>query len=554
MSRFSDGPLPLPPASPRPLSPTTPINSHPHHHPHPFCHASHIAAYLDTYTRTHIYNNVSLYDRIIFNTRVTTTTASKALPSHRSHRSQPRWYLACTPPSGGKMVIVGTRTLIDCTGLASQPSIPAVQGQEGFRGLCIHQKDFARCEEGEGILAGAPCDEDEAGEGRGEGEEAHRGCWWGNGDGGDSGDSNCGGGGTNVSWVIREDGNGPAAFLPSKGAEGFYSRFVAGFLPCVFGTGNAGGRWWEGMLHRTRVGQWMVRKIWESVDRGYRDGANFGREQGEGMGRGFEGLESQTPVFWQNDSSGINQREDFWDVIADRVDVYRRNLKAIDEREITLAEEKGTGESGLTIPADLLIYCTGWSPQSALFDDATAAQLGLPVSIKYSESTNTPLDVAADAQVLSDFPALAHPPMYRRIEPALTPFRLYKTMAPVSENDDRSILFLGRLVVGNNFLVAEAQALWAVAYLDGHIACSQEEMERSVAETVAWSRRRYLNKGQLGIWFFFDVIKYADMLLAQLGLDSHKRKGWFGNVFSPLRAADLKSLLGEYNAKHKCKA
>ena len=72
-----------------------------------------------------------------------------------------------------------------------------------------------------------------------------------------------------------------------------------------------------------------------------------------------------------------------------------------------------------------------------------------------------------------------------------------------------------------------------------------------MAMTVAWDRRRYLNKGQLGSWFYFDVVAYADMLLEQLGLSSHRQKGWFGNLMDPCFASDLKGLVDEYKAKHR---
>ncbi|MCJ1278843.1 hypothetical protein MMC21_006662 [Puttea exsequens] len=121
-------------------------------------------------------------------------------------------------------------------------------------------------------------------------------------------------------------------------------------------------------------------------------------------------------------------------------------------------------------------------------------------------------------------------------------------MVHPTDLEDRSKAFLGNMVVGNNFQVAEVQALWTVAYLDGRI--EPEEMGRNVAKTVARYQRRYLNKGELGSYFFFDIIEYADMLLQQLGLSSHRQKSWFGDSFGPCRAADLRGLRDEYKALH----
>ncbi len=168
------------------------------------------------------------------------------------------------------------------------------------------------------------------------------------------------------------------------------------------------------------------------------------------------------------------------------------------------------------------------------------------------------LEDIKDAEVLSRFPALTHPPAYRKSKRTHTPFRLHRAMVPPEDITDHSIVFLGKLVVGNNFRAAEVQALWAVAYLDGNlyprflefgsmlIKKERERFEREVAKAVAWCRRRYLNKGELGSWFYFDMIDYTDMLLAELGLSSHKPKGWLRKLFAPCRAEDLRDLIAEY--------
>lgn len=125
-------------------------------------------------------------------------------------------------------------------------------------------------------------------------------------------------------------------------------------------------------------------------------------------------------------------------------------------------------------------------------------------------------------------------------------------MAPLND-DSRSVVFLGKMVVGNNFRTAEAQALWAVAYLSGEIRHlpSQEQRETEVAEVVAWDRRRYLNKGELGSWFYYDVVDYSDGLYEQLGLSSHRQKGWKRNLLEPCFAEDMASIVDEYKRLHQ---
>ena len=194
--------------------------------------------------------------------------------------------------------------------------------------------------------------------------------------------------------------------------------------------------------------------------------------------------------------------------------------------------------------------CTGWSPKSPLFDPLTSFDLGLPTSFpaqsRQGMRVSQTLEDMGDRNILARFPLLGGPPQYQKIEPSVSPYRLYKAMTPIADVQNRSLVFLGRLVVGNNFRLAEVQALWAVAYLDGSLKLDIPNMELEIGETVAWCRRRYLDKGNLGSWFFFDTIPYTDMLLDQLGLRSHRQKGLLKDFLGPCRAADLKDLVEEY--------
>lgn len=212
------------------------------------------------------------------------------------------------------------------------------------------------------------------------------------------------------------------------------------------------------------------------------------------------------------------------------------------------------------MPADVLVFCTGWAPISPLYAPLLAEKLGLPVELnrcadvtkseeqKDLRRVTHSWNDTKDEMILDRFPMLRKPPKFKAARPSHTPFRLYKAMVPHATQESHSVIFLGKLVVGNNFRAAEVQALWAVAYLDGNLQLDDPTIEREIDETVAWCRRRYLNKGKLGSWFYFDIIDYTDMLLAQLGLKSHRQKGWLKNFFGPCNAADLKKLVREYQS------
>lgn len=258
----------------------------------------------------------------------------------------------------------------------------------------------------------------------------------------------------------------------------------------------------------------------------------------------------------------MNQRPDFYSTIARKVHVYRQNIDYLSADSITLAAGKRGDKEARTLPVDLLVLCTGWNPISTIYTSQQAREFGLPVkldqdrddlSLEEQKSTgdeDQSRKAAEDGNILERFPILRNPPTYRKAKPSHTPFRLYKAMVPEKTLDSHSIVFLGKMVVGNNFLASEIQALWAVAYLDGNIKLDHGVVRKEIDETLAWCRKRYLKKGDLGSWFYFDVVDYIDMLLARLGLDSHRQKGWFRNLFAPVQAADLRGLVDEYRVKY----
>jgi dimethylaniline monooxygenase (N-oxide forming) len=114
---------------------------------------------------------------------------------------------------------------------------------------------------------------------------------------------------------------------------------------------------------------------------------------------------------------------------------------------------------------------------------------------------------------------------------------------------DRSIVFIGHIDVGNYFPVVECQAMWATAYLDGKLQVpAVEEQEKDVALFTTWCRRRYLSHGDEGNNMTFELVGYADTLLRDLGLCSN-RKGWFKDLFYPIWARDFRSLKAEFMKK-----
>lgn len=139
----------------------------------------------------------------------------------------------------------------------------------------------------------------------------------------------------------------------------------------------------------------------------------------------------------------------------------------------------------------------------ASFSAEQSMELGLPMDLmeesvldrKYWES----LIAEADKEVLLRFPRLEEQSVFPgRTEPTSTA-KLYRSMVPTnSEFNDGSIVFLGHIMARDTMSLAEIQALWAVAYLNGKLPSkTKQEMDEDVALVIAWRRRRYLGDGNM---------------------------------------------------------
>lgn len=207
------------------------------------------------------------------------------------------------------------------------------------------------------------------------------------------------------------------------------------------------------------------------------------------------------------------------------------------------------------MPTDAVLCGTGWVSSYPFFTAEQTAQLGLPHQPDTSsteEQTWESLSQKADAEILQTFPILGHPPPDAKPvggedTTSFTPARLYQGMAPLN---DSSILFLGRARMSNNFRAADAQAIWATAYWDGHVSLPpSDEAKRQVAYMNALSRRRYPTRGVDGINFHADLVHYTDKLACEAGIFSH-RKGWWEDPEEPCLASDFRDCVEEYRKRY----
>jgi dimethylaniline monooxygenase (N-oxide forming) len=209
-------------------------------------------------------------------------------------------------------------------------------------------------------------------------------------------------------------------------------------------------------------------------------------------------------IFWANSGLGLASVPDFWKVFhAGEVTVHRTEITHFgDNNKVHL-------KNGTTLDTDQAILCTGWTHNLGLFDEKTRIEYGLPSKADFNEKWQK-LDAEGDEIVLDKLPYLRkNAPDTVNSASQKRPWRLYRRLiSPVmAAKGDRSIFFPGQIHSVYTPLVAEAQALWGVAFLLGRIDIpDQREMEKEVAVWCAWTRRRYLEQGRRHAYSIYDYL------------------------------------------------
>ena len=258
----------------------------------------------------------------------------------------------------------------------------------------------------------------------------------------------------------------------------------------------------------------------------------------------LESIADAIRSFWCTGPLALAQHDDFWDTLAQNVDIYRNDISSVKPHSIVL-------DDGSEIAADVLLCGTGWKSNYPFFSTRQAYSLGLPHSLEEDSLEDSKLWASllesADRRVLAEFPILETPPPYKKHTVSTTTTRLYNCIAPLN---DPSVVMLGRAHLSNSFRMAEAQAIWATAYFDGNVKLPPlEQAQRDIAYMNACSRRRYPSHGAAGDYIFFELISYTDKLLGEVGLKSH-RKGGLADWVEPCLATDFKDAKDEYRNKY----
>ncbi|KAI4267707.1 MAG: hypothetical protein L6R38_008133 [Xanthoria sp. 2 TBL-2021] len=473
--------------------------------------AKYTSQYLEDYIDRRVYAGQTIRQRTRFNFHVQHITKESG-----------EWAVSGRDATG--KVVIQSAKLIIASGLTSVPNMPRLPGQENFGCPIIHQKDFGQSTvvstpdlETITVLGGAKSAADLV--------------------------YDCVQAGKKVTWIIRKTGTGPGFFVSADSKispRTIYAlgtiRFMTTLSPSFFNADS----WWNRFLQRTRVGRKQLTKFWDATNKTVAEAPKFDDRGPEARKNGFQNLKPITPVFWQNQGAGLINRPKFWDTIARNVQIRYEDIEELQKGNIRLRD-------GEDIRCDAILCGTGWTPSLNFFDQDLLADLGIPQSVETYPADKAKmwegLDKDADREVLNQFPILADPPEHYHTPMTETPYRLYNGISPLR---DHSIAFVGHVLVANYFRVAECQAIWATAYLDGKVKLPPlEQRQKNVALFVAWCRRRYLSNGNRGHWMSADQTGYTDRLFHELGLSSHRRF-WLWDSFVPSSKKDLHRVRAEY--------
>jgi cation diffusion facilitator CzcD-associated flavoprotein CzcO len=455
------------------------------------------------------------------------------------------------------MSFLRTQKLVVATGMTSQPFMPEFAGAKEFGAPIFHCKDMKANEDSVFqtakevvVLGGTKSGWDAAHAYATQGAQVH--------------------------LVVRESGRGPIWMVPGNLTplklrfEKIPSvRFLTWFSPCVWGEYDGFGGI-RRLLHNTIIGRWIVSTFWAIL------GANLASESGYKGHVETEKLKPWTkPYYVATSLSLLNYPTDFFGLVRKgQIKVHIADIDHLSPGTVDLS----TGES---LKSDAIICSTGWkyAPPIKFLPEGCDESLGLPCP---SDDIEERLSKEADTAILQRFPSLKNQPArsskYKPLKPlgdgtaspeVQRPYRLYRFMVPPALIEDRTIAFVGIVHTINTPLIAQAQALWLTAYLDGDLLSMDDEgkfdrhdpklslQDRVRQETMLqtqYGKWRYPGSSKRYPDFIFDCIPYLDMLLSDLGLPQHRKKSWFKECFTPYGQEDYRGLVEEWKMTRKAES
>ncbi|KAF4627390.1 hypothetical protein G7Y89_g10764 [Cudoniella acicularis] len=405
----------------------------------------------------------------------------------------------------GEVESITCTKLIIATGQASQPHTPTFLGVEKFKKPIIHAASLAEASmslllqptiKHVTVLGGS--------------KSAHDAVYL------------CATTGKKVTWVIRKNGRGVMPMAKLFAPMGPWNIWLEGLLmarpstwfgACPWSDGDGFG-WIRWLLHGTKTGRRLVKGYFTKTGSDALEQTGILKDEKTKIL-----IPDQGGMWYGVQTSALNYDTDFYELIRNgQVEVIREDLSHLDGGEIFLQNEQ-------KIETDVLICATGYKygPSFPLEPVQNLSAWGVPIP-PTNDKIFPALDVKADVELFKRFPVLEESPKQQEFQAGLSPWRLWRFLAPPSQvcSKSRSLVFLCAVASLQTMTKCELTSLWAYAYLNDALAANPDSEEDVLYESALWSR--------FGKWkvpmggqgkvadFFLDSMPYYDLLLRDLGL------------------------------------
>jgi hypothetical protein len=299
------------------------------------------------------------------------------------------------------------------------------------------------------------------------------------------------------------------------------------------------------LLHDTRIGRALLRGFFGIINHGaITDGKYHDHPE-------TKKLIPRGSIVWAGTSVGIfNHPSDFFSLFHQGfVHVHLADIASLSDTSVYLS-------NGTAIDAEALIYATGWS--HAFPVPILPASLAPKLALAPAPPSD-PAIRAADAEILRRFPELVDQPPSgpsadrdRANEPNYT---AYRSAVPSAFLKSRNLAYCGVAAIGlRGFLIAEMQALWITAFLDGRLSVELPGEEEAARQALLESRFfRWRSANGLGAKsadMVFELVPFIDTLCRDLGLETRRKGGW-REIFESYGVADYKNVVWEWMGKEK---
>ena len=352
------------------------------------------------------------------------------------------------------------------------------------------------------------------------------------------------------------------------------TRLLTWFSPCIWGyaDGFTRIRWF---WHETAIGRVITRAFWRVLGNDVLTLNQYDKHPETAK------LKPWSDAFFNGASFSIlNYDTNFFDLVRNgTVKVHIADLIRLSPGTVHLSDDT-------SFKTDLLLCATGWKhvPPLKFLPEGIEKELGLPHIPTGDEPIwKDDLVRQADKEILTRFPRLRDQPKGNPLVPLseakgvstrskdevdptdttkLVPYTLHRFIVPPSPEflETRDIAFPAFIMNFSTAIYNHIQALWITAFFDGNLPASvipapgnADALKKLRYDTVLhnrFGRWRYpAGRGRMYPDFVFDAVPYLDLLVGDLGLKVHRKKGWLAEITEPYGPEDYKNLYSEWIAK-----